>query len=330
MISLEYNLIPKSTISLNSRMMYLAVFAALLQLALSGHVAVQLPYLNPAGVNYVGGPVPQYEHEAYDHAPLQYAQHPQNYAYSHPEPLQYAAHGAHVEAHHVGYATAQVPAVAAVPVVKHVPAVAQVPVTHIEAQHGYVEKQVDVAKPAVATRKFQVRRPAIQKQFYDIEERVIVRPAGSALLELDEPLSKVQKGPTVVQPIAHAAPLSVTPVPDHEHHHLEHEHHGEAFVHVTPAPGFVHHEDVHHHETVHVTPAPVVISSPAPTPVIVSSTPAPHFEDNDSVVVENVEFRNAVASLRQKERQLEDLQHQQVVLQAELQAERDAHVSTVA
>jgi hypothetical protein len=56
-----------------------------------------------------------------------------------------------------------------------------------------------------------VRRPAIQKQFYDIEERVIVRPAGSALVELDEPISKTQKGATVVSPLV--APLVKTFAP---------------------------------------------------------------------------------------------------------------------
>lgn len=46
-----------------------------------------------------------------------------------------------------------------------------------------------------------MRRPAIQKQFYDIEERVVVRPAGSAVVELDQPTSKTQKGPAVIQPL---------------------------------------------------------------------------------------------------------------------------------
>lgn len=51
----------------------------------------------------------------------------------------------------------------------------------------------------------QVRRPAIQKQFYDIEERVIIRPAGSALIELKEPTSQLQKGPAFVQPLDQAS-----------------------------------------------------------------------------------------------------------------------------
>lgn len=48
----------------------------------------------------------------------------------------------------------------------------------------------------------QLRRPAIQKQFYDIEERVLIRPAGSALVELDEPTSRTQKGAAVISPLA--------------------------------------------------------------------------------------------------------------------------------
>lgn len=176
----------------------------------------------------------------------------------------------------------------------------------------------------------------------------MVRPAGTALVELDEPISKVQKGPTVVQPIAHAAPLSVTPVPDehHDHHHnLHHEvlHHqdlhqfNEATVHVTPTPGYLHETPVHvtqapiyQHEAVHhVTQSPIFVSSSTPTPVIVSSTPAPHYDNTDSVVVENIAFRNSAASVRQKERQLEDLQHQQEALQAELNAERSAQVRII-
>ncbi|XP_053985470.1 uncharacterized protein LOC128879923 [Hylaeus volcanicus] len=46
-----------------------------------------------------------------------------------------------------------------------------------------------------------VRRPAIQKQFYDIEERVVVRPAGSAVVELEQPTSKIQRGPALIQPL---------------------------------------------------------------------------------------------------------------------------------
>lgn len=42
----------------------------------------------------------------------------------------------------------------------------------------------------VKLRRYQVQRPGIQKEFYDVEERTIVRPAGSALIELDAPTKK--------------------------------------------------------------------------------------------------------------------------------------------
>lgn len=48
--------------------------------------------------------------------------------------------------------------------------------------------QTDVLK----TKLYEIRRPALQKHFYDIEERIIVRPAGSALLELNHPISKTE------------------------------------------------------------------------------------------------------------------------------------------
>ncbi|XP_066585353.1 uncharacterized protein [Prorops nasuta] len=163
------------------------LLAAILRLGLGSYVAVRMPYLNPAGVTYVNTYQDQFTQYAAD---LQATQ--QNFG-------------------HFGYATAQVPAVAAVPYVKHVSTVSHVPVARIEAQHALLEKQLDVVKPALSTRKFQVRRPAIQKQFYDIEERVIVRPSGSALLELDEPTSKEQKGPAIVQPIGHL-PVAEAPV----------------------------------------------------------------------------------------------------------------------
>ncbi|XP_014613715.1 PREDICTED: uncharacterized protein LOC106792087 [Polistes canadensis] len=214
--------------------------AALLQVGFGGHVAVRMPYLNPAGVTYVNN-VPEESSLAY------YAQ---------------AAVPAKVEAHHVGYATAQVPAVAAVPYVKHIPTVSHVPVTRIEAQPAVFEKQLDVIKPAVSTRKVEVRRPAIQKQFYDIEERVIIRPAGSAVVELDEPTSKSQKGPAVIQPLAYNhvsvghSPVQV-PILSHS-----------------------------------VNSAPIFAPSSTPAPAIISSSPS-SISEEESVVVDNPEFRNA-------------------------------------
>lgn len=80
-----------------------------------------------------------------------------------------------------------------------VPGVANVPVTKLALTQGVHQKLVDVAQPAVKNRRVKVRRPALRKEFYDIEHRIIVRPAGSATLELSQPISKTQKvmtGPT--------------------------------------------------------------------------------------------------------------------------------------
>ena len=186
--------------------------------------------------------------------------------------------------------------VAAVPTVHHVPGVADVPVTRVEAQPGVIQKVVDVAKPAVSTRKFQLRRPAIQKQFYDIEERVVVRPAGSALVELEEPLAKIQKGPAVISPVA---PVAVAAAPFH------------------PAP-------------VPVATPVAVAPLPAPEPVLVSTTPAPVFgpvpgpgpvalQDEEAVVVDNPDF-SARAALSAESHQLEAEQRALSIQQQELQA----------
>ncbi|XP_025987514.1 uncharacterized protein LOC105197725 [Solenopsis invicta] len=244
-------------------MQLFVITAALLHIGLCDHVAVRMPYLNPAGVTYVND---------FQEAPFTY--------YS-ATPLQTVATSAKIETHHVGYAAAQVPAVAEVPFVKHLPTVSQVPITTIEAQPGVLQKQVDVVKPAVTTRKIEVRRPAIQKQFYDIEERVIIRPAGSALVELDEPTSKIQKGPAVIQSLSdnlqHLAYPQISGI------------YAQAGV-VADAP---------------VTPAAIpVIAHETPSPLLLpTSTPAPITSDSnnledESIVVENPDFREAVNQAR--------------------------------
>lgn len=146
-----------------------------------------------------------------------------------------------------------------------------------------------------------MRRPAIQKQFYDIEERVIVRPAGSALVELDEPTSKKQKGPAVVQPL-HSGEV---PLAHHSYAYAT------AGAQTSFAPSTI---PVVAHAPVHLTIAPVLSHAPiqgAPVPVIIpSSTPAPAAapaspagskpatasepgSEEESVVIENEDFRSA-------------------------------------
>ncbi|XP_049955157.1 calphotin-like [Schistocerca serialis cubense] len=282
-------------------MRYLIIVAAALHVVLGGvsQVAVRLPFLNPAGVTYLNGP-----------APAGLAAGPVGYAAAGPAAVGYAAAGpaavgyAAAAPAAVGYAAAAPAAVGyaaapvAVPTVHHVPGVADVPVTRIEAQPGVVQQQIDVAHPAVATRKFEVRRPAIQKQFYDIEERVVIRPAGSALVELDEPTSRLQRGPTVVSPVGPGAAVAAGPVVA-------------APAAIAAAPAAVAAGPAY---------APVVAATPAP--VFVSSTPAPalgaypgpggpapgapaQFESDDSISVENPEFsaRAAAAAQQQYESQ---------------------------
>ena len=294
------------------------------------YYSVRLPYLNPAGVTYVDGPAPaglaagpvQYaagapalEAEvgyaapavgtapaAFGYAAPAVGTAPAAFGYAAPAvaaapaAFGYAAPAVAAAPAPVAYAAAPVHTVAAVPTVHHVPGVADVPVTRVEAQPGVIQKVVDVAKPAVSTRKFQLRRPAIQKQFYDIEETVVVRPAGSALVELEEPLSKIQKGPAVINPVA---PVAVAGGP----------------IHAAPYP-----------VATPVAVAPV----PAPEPVFVSTTPAPVFgpvpgpgpvalQDEETVVVDNPDF-SARAVLSAESHQLEAEQRALNIQQQELQA----------
>ena len=280
------------------------------------YYSVRLPYLNPAGVTYVDGPAPA----GLAAGPVQYAAGapaleaevgyaapavgtaPAAFGYAAPAvgtapaAFGYAAPAVAAAPAPVAYAAAPVHTVAAVPTVHHVPGLADVPVTRVEAQPGVIQKVVDVAKPAVSTRKFQLRRPAIQKQFYDIEETVVVRPAGSALVELEEPLSKIQKGPAVINPVA---PVAVAGGP----------------IHAAPYP-----------VATPVAVAPV----PAPEPVFVSTTPAPVFgpvpgpgpvalQDEETVVVDNPDF-SARAVLSAESHQLDAEQRALNIQQQELQA----------
>lgn len=227
------------------RMNNYVVIVAILHVALGGELSrfsVQMPYLNPAGVTYRSAPPPGVlaagpafrtsplaaGTTSVAYGPLATARYtaastlaqplvPQQYS-AHPLPLQpyptqYLDPLSATRYHAVPHA-----ALAEVDTIHHVPGVADIPVTRYEAQHGYVQKLVDVAKAKVATRKIEVRRPAIEKMFYDIEERIVIRPAGSAVVELNQPLSETQKGPTLVSPAVHPvhhvpiAPIQPSPV----------------------------------------------------------------------------------------------------------------------
>jgi len=302
----------------------LILVAAVIQAVLGGgsHFSVRLPFLNPAGVTYLDGPAPA----GLAAGPVQYgAAAPAVAAEGYAAPAVvaegYAAPAVAAELRYaapaipavpaaapapVAYAAAPVHTVAAVPTVHHVPGVADVPVTRVEAKPGVIQKVVDIAKPAVSTRKFQLRRPAIQKQFYDIEERVVIRPAGSALVELEEPLAKIQKGPAVINPVGPvalaAAPVQPAPIAV------------ETPVAIAAAPA----------------PAPVPFPVSTPEPVFVSTTPAPVFgpapgpgpaalHEEESVVVDNPDFA-ARTALSAESHQLEAQQRALYVQQQELEA----------
>ncbi|XP_030385771.1 putative uncharacterized protein DDB_G0282129 [Scaptodrosophila lebanonensis] len=79
------------------------------------------------------------------------------------------------------------------------------------AQRGYspprplVTKTIQIVQPALKAKKYEVRHPAIQKEFYDIEERVVIKPAGTLVVELDRPVAKIPKGETLL-PLGHPHP----------------------------------------------------------------------------------------------------------------------------
>ncbi|KAF7989555.1 hypothetical protein HCN44_008229 [Aphidius gifuensis] len=328
--------------------------AAMLHVSQGGHVSVRLPYQSPAGVTYLNGYYQGHEFpSSYSdsisaESPSSYStsgqyeyqggvQYQQDFNYQQPlqyqQGFQYQSYAAaapvyqgKIETHHVGYAAAQVPAIASVPYVKHVPTISHVPVTRYEAQPAVIEKQVDVAKPALSTTKFEVRRPAIQKQFYDIEERVIIRPAGSAVVELDEPTSKLQRGPAVVKAIEDNdfgtnphkiiaqtstfgnGPSSLASVPFIAH----------APVHVTIAP-VISHEHVSHTQSSPSTPPPAVNADSSESQQTENQSSSSASSDED-VVVDNADFKssqfrgNSLGSFAQSENSVltnQEIQQQQ-------------------
>ncbi|ODN05516.1 hypothetical protein Ocin01_01226, partial [Orchesella cincta] len=171
----------------------LAVLCGLLAVASATPGAIQYHYANPGGVTYrgtglgagfqigvaqpVAAPVQQYAAAPVQQV-AQYAAPVQQYAQQVYQPTVAVQQK-------VGYANQQV--------LTSVPGVANVPVTKLALTQGVTQKLVDVAQPAVKNRRVKVRRPALRKEFYDIEHRIIVRPAGSATLELSQPISKEQK-----------------------------------------------------------------------------------------------------------------------------------------
>uniref|UniRef100_A0A182K1K9 DUF4794 domain-containing protein n=1 Tax=Anopheles christyi TaxID=43041 RepID=A0A182K1K9_9DIPT len=116
--------------------------------------------------------------------------------------------------------------------------------------------------PVVRSRKFKVRRPAIQNQFYDIEERVIIRPVGSALVELEQPISqtetKTKTTKTTTTTFVEKRPVYSAPAP-------------------APAPApEVHYSDEGYGTTTTFVEKRPVYSTPAPAP---APAPEVHYSD---------------------------------------------------
>ncbi|XP_017135095.1 uncharacterized protein DDB_G0283357 [Drosophila miranda] len=79
------------------------------------------------------------------------------------------------------------------------------PRSYAPPQRPMVTKTIQIVQPALKAKKYEVRHPAIQKEFYDIEERVLIKPAGTLVVELDHPVAKIPKGETLL-PLGHPHP----------------------------------------------------------------------------------------------------------------------------
>lgn len=136
----------------------------------------------------------------------------------------------------------------------------------------------------------QVRRPAIQKQFYDVEERIVIRPAGSALVELEEPTAKLERGPAVVQSLhpQHQIPshLAINPLVSTQYHGYF-------------APGSLQIQPQQQEQVQKPQQVPINDANQISTPSNVGA--ASGMSEEESVVVENADFRSV-------QRQQESLQ----------------------
>ncbi|KAH8297848.1 hypothetical protein KR054_011428 [Drosophila jambulina] len=79
------------------------------------------------------------------------------------------------------------------------------PRSYTPPQRPLVTKTIQIVQPALKAKKYEVRHPAIQKEFYDIEERVVIKPAGTLVVELEHPVAKIPKGETLL-PLGHPHP----------------------------------------------------------------------------------------------------------------------------
>ncbi|XP_055607684.1 mucin-2 [Uranotaenia lowii] len=298
-----------------------------LNMASAGYVSVQLPYMNPAGINYVSGqthlqsglvagPVAAARYPAtVSHHGVQVVGSPSYYSYNLPNPL-YGYGAGHVTP--VVYGAASKPSVVTVahqpvqpvhtvqsvhpvtvahqpvhPVVTqvhtatvqpvHVQTATAIPVHYpvstiatpvsttftkvYTREEDSVSTHTESPLPVIKSRRYKVRRPAIQNHFYDIEERVIIRPVGSALVELEQPISKTETGVKT-----HVVQSSSEP----GIHDVGQGHFVTTKTSVTPKPPFIIYQQTPVHQVPVVTPSIVTTKTsvtPKPPFIIYHQTP---------------------------------------------------------
>ncbi|XP_065092007.1 uncharacterized protein LOC135712866 [Ochlerotatus camptorhynchus] len=259
-----------------------------------------------APVSFATHPFQTYGHAAVTPVVYGTVQRPNVVAYA-PQPVQPVVTQYHTPA----IQPVHVPAAPAVPV--HVP-VAVTPVTPIASvtpvtttvtktitrEEETVSSSTEPPVPVIKSRRYKVRRPAIQNQFYDIEERVIIRPVGSALVELEQPASRTEtkvtthtvqsqsdrgssgRGRTVTTETA-----TVTPKPQiiHTVYHQTPVQHTPA---IAPHPVIIHASSAGHVVPQAVVPhfqAPVYVNHVQPVYIPATSVPVTTFKPTYHVTV---------------------------------------------
>lgn len=69
-----------------------------------------------------------------------------------------------------------------------------------------VTKTIQIAQPAIKATTYKVHHTAIQKQYYDIEERILIKPAGTIVVEFEHPIAKIPTDQTIL-PLGQLHPL---------------------------------------------------------------------------------------------------------------------------
>lgn len=264
------------------------------------------PYNIQAPVSYATHPFQTYGHAAVTPVVYGTVQRPNVVAYA-PQPVQPVVTQYHTPA----VQPAHVPTAHAVPV--HVP-VAVTPVTPIASvtpvtttvtktvtrEEETVSSSTEPPAPVIKSRRYKVRRPAIQNQFYDIEERVIIRPVGTALVELEQPASRTEtkvithtvqtqadRGSSGHGRTVTTGTATVTPKPQivHTVYHLTPVQHTPA---IAPHPVIIHASSAGHVVPQAVVPhfqAPVYVNHVQPVYIPATSIPVTTFKPEYHVTV---------------------------------------------